>query len=45
MAVAIVAGTSFVVFAEADDLSDAPPRQTLEEAQNLVRQSTAMGPS
>jgi hypothetical protein len=43
MAVAIVAATSLVAFAAADDLGDAPPKPTLEEAQKLVQAISSDG--
>jgi hypothetical protein len=43
IAVAIVAATSLVAFAEADDPSDAPPKPTLEEAQRLVQAISSDG--
>ena len=43
MAVALVAVTSLVAFAAADDFSDAPPKPTLEEAQKLVQAISSDG--
>jgi hypothetical protein len=43
IAVALVAATTLIAFAEADDPSDAPPKPTLEEAQRLVQAISSDG--
>jgi hypothetical protein len=43
VAVAIVAATSFVAFAEAADPGDAPQNPTVEETQKLVQAITSFG--
>jgi hypothetical protein len=43
IAVALVAATTLIAFAETDEPSEAPPKPTLEEAQRLVRAISSDG--